>query len=126
MEFALVAPVLFLIIFASIEISRMYLLQNIAQDAAYDAARYAMVEGATTQDAVDKANESLSLFAAQGATVVVNNGSGIDNNSATISVRVTIPMKDNAFFLTPFYQGRNIETEMTIKRERYKGFYNAE
>lgn len=104
----------------------MYLLQNIAQDAAYDAARYAMVEGATTQDAVDKANESLSLFAAQGATVVVNNGSGIDNNSATISVRVTIPMKDNAFFLTPFYQGRNIETEMTIKRERYKGFYNAE
>lgn len=103
----------------------MSLLRNLAQDAAYDAARYAMVEGSTTQEAINKANETLSLFAAQNAEVVINGGQGINSNNSHISVTVTIPMGDNAFFMSQFYNGRDIVEEITLRMERYQGFFDG-
>ena len=50
-EFAISASVLFLIIMGCVELCRMSMLRNLAQDACYEAARYSMVEGATTDEA---------------------------------------------------------------------------
>ncbi len=103
----------------------MSLLRNLAQDAAYDAARYAMVEGATDQEAIDKANQTLAMFAAQNATVTINDGDGIDLNSQFLKVEVAIPMGDNSFFMTQFYSGRFIRESITMRMERYRGFFDG-
>jgi hypothetical protein len=125
LEFAIVAPVMFFIIFGSLELTRMAMLQHMAQDAAYDAARHAMVSGATVQEAIDKANETLDLFNAAGATVNVNGGHGLQTTDQFITVEITIPMEDNALFLRQFFAGRDIVASISLRRERYEGFYSG-
>ena len=46
-EFAIVAPIFFLIMLASFEFSRLNVIRHTADNAAYEAARHAMVPGAT-------------------------------------------------------------------------------
>lgn len=124
-EFAFIAPVLFLIVFGSIEITRMSLLLNLAQDACYDAARHAIVEGSNTSEAVAKAQSVLSLFATQNAQISINNGAGISADQRDLTVTITIPMRDNAFVLKQFYTGRFITASITMRMERYNGYYDG-
>lgn len=124
MEFAFVAPVLFLIIFGCFEITRMSLLLNLAQDACYDAARFCMVEGATEQEAIDRAQSVLSMMTATNAQVMINEGDGLHSSDKSINVSIVIPMEDNAFFLKQFYTGRYINASITLRVERYSGYYS--
>ena len=124
-EFALVASVLFMVIFGCVEFSRMILLRNMAQDAAYDAARYCMVEGATSTEAINRANAVLRKLAAKGAVVTVNNGVPITSASTDINVQIVIPMERNSLFFKPVFRNRNINVAISLKKERYLGVYNA-
>ena len=49
-EFAIVAPVFFLILFAMFEFSRVNVLRHTADNAAYEASRVAIIPGATAAD----------------------------------------------------------------------------
>ena len=57
-EFAIVANILFVLILAGFEFARLHLARNLVQDAAYFAARQAMVPGATVGDAEDEAERT--------------------------------------------------------------------
>ena len=124
LEFAVAAPVVFLVIFGCIEITRMSLLLNLAQDACYDAARHAMVEGATTSEATARAQQVLALFGTRNATIQINNGAGITSTSTHVQVSISIPMRDNAYVLKYFYTNRFINASIRLKVERYNGYYN--
>lgn len=124
-EFALVASVLFMVIFGCVEFSRMILLRNMAQDAAYDAARYCMVEGATSAEAISRANAVLRKAGAKGAVITVNDGVPITSASANVNVQIVIPMESNSLFFKPVFRNRNINVAMSLKKESYLGFYNA-
>ena len=123
-EFAIAGPALLLIIFSSFEFARMSLIRNLAQDAAYEAARYSMVEGSTEAEAIEQANSILNLMGARGTEVVINDGAGITGGS-TVKVHVSISMYENAFVIPLLYTGRYINAEMELRSERYDGFYNA-
>jgi Flp pilus assembly protein TadG len=123
-EFAVAAPVVFLVIFGCIEITRMSLLMNLAQDACYDAARHAMVEGASTSEATVRAQEVLAMFGTKNATIQINDGAGITSSSTHVQVSVSIPMRDNAYVLKYFYTNRFINASIKLKLERYSGYYN--
>jgi Flp pilus assembly protein TadG len=58
-EFALTAPIFFLFVLAAFEFGWMNVLRHTADNAAYEAARAAMVPGATAADATVKANNIL-------------------------------------------------------------------
>ncbi len=124
LEFAVAAPVVFLIIFGCIEITRMSLLLNLAQDACYDAARHAMVEGATTAEATARAQQVLALFGTRNATIQINNGAGITSTSTHVQVNISVPMRDNAYVLKYFYTNRFINASIKLKLERYTGYYS--
>jgi Flp pilus assembly protein TadG len=125
-EFAIVAPILFLLIFCAFEFARLCMIKNLAQDAAYEAARYAMVQGSDAQDAIDQANMVLATLGTRNVTVVVNDGAGIDEDTEAVKVAVTIPMKDNSFGLIPFVKDKTISAEITLIAERYNGFYASQ
>lgn len=123
-EFALVAQVVFILVFGAIEFSRLNMIRNLSQDAAYFAARNAMVPGATADEATDVANEILAYMNTQGATVDVNGGQGITTESETVSVTVTVPVDQNALFISGMSGNRQIVATATMRTERYDGYYN--
>ena len=61
-EFALVAPVFFLMVFICLEFIRLNMIRNLTQDAAYFAARRSMVPGATREEALAEANQVLGMM----------------------------------------------------------------
>lgn len=124
-EFALVAQVLFLFVFGAYEFSRLHVLRNLAQDAAYFAARDAMVPGATEVEATAYANEILSYMDTEGASILINDGAGITVDSEWITVQVTIPVAENAIFLSGLAGDRNIVANASMRSERYDGYFNA-
>ena len=125
-EFAIVANVMILIVFICIEFTRLNMMRNLTQDAAYFAARTAMVPGGTEADAIAEANRVLGIMNTQSATVTVNGGAGLDTDSRQIQVTVTVPISDNALFVPMFAGDKNLEATATMRTERYDGFYNGD
>ena len=125
-EFAGIAMVLFTLIFTSVEFSRLNLIRNLAQDAAYFAARNSMVPGATADEATAVANEILGYMNTQNASISINNGLGVTTASDEITVTVTVPIADNAFFISSFADNANIVATATMRTERYDGYYNPD
>ncbi len=124
-EFAFAAPALLLMIFLSFEFARMCLIRNLAQDAAYEAARFSMVEGATEEDATAKATDVMNMIGARGVEVVVNDGNPIVRGDQTVKVHVSVAMEENSLVLPWLYQGRFINAVIELRLERYDGFYDA-
>ena len=56
-EFAVVLPLLVLLVFGSVELTRGLMLRHSADNAAYEAARTAIVPGATAEEAITRATE---------------------------------------------------------------------
>ena len=126
-EFAIVAQVMFLIIFTCVEFCRLNMIRNLTQDAAYYAARDAMVHGATVAEAKSVANRILGAMGTRGVTVLINDDDTLDKDSDEINVTVTVPIDENALFLPKFTDQMNFTATATMRTERYDGFYvNAE
>ena len=123
-EFAMVAPIFFLVVFICIEFCRLNMIRNLTQDAAYFAARDCMVPGATSAEAIETANEILSFMNTQGATVVVNDDEEIDRESREISVRITVPLNENSFLVPKFTGDIEFTAVATMRTERYDGYYD--
>ncbi len=124
-EFAFAAPVLLLVVFGAFELARMSLIRNMAQDAAYEACRFCMVEGATAAEAVARAEEVIAMVGAKDVTVVINDGQPFNSASSQIRVNLSIPMESNALLLRYFFTGQYINAQIELNVERYSGFYDG-
>ncbi len=120
-EFAIIANLLFVMIFTCIEFARMNMARNLAQDAAYFAARAAMVPGATAEEAEAEATRIMSsMVDPSGFEVTV---SELNFNATQISVTVAVDLNSIALFTPMFLSNKTIATTAVIKTERYEGFY---
>lgn len=124
-EFAIAAPVLLLVTFGAFEVGRLNMIRSMAQDAAYEACRYCMVEGATAAEAEEKAKSVLALVGARGAVVTVNDGENFDRETQEVTVSVEIPMEQNALLMTGFCEDKYIRSTISLNMERYSGFYDS-
>jgi Flp pilus assembly protein TadG len=116
-EFAIVAPIFFLLMIASFEFSRLNVIRHTADNAAYEAARHAMVPGATASEAVTKANAILRTVGTRGARVTINPrvlGPDVD----TINVRVDVPLDQNGWIVPRFTKGSTMTAQSTLRTER--------
>ena len=112
-EFAIVAPIFFLLVLASLEFGRMNMIRHTADQAAYEAARYAMVPGATAAEARAKANSLLQIVGTRGATVTV-----IGPTDDEVTVNVSVPMNQNGWISPRFSKDHTIRATSTLKTER--------
>ena len=119
-EFAIVANILILLILTCMEFARMNMVRNLAQDAAYYAARHAIVPGATTAEAIDVAESVMSSMLSNGYTVTVSDLDA-DSNEATVTVEVDFT--EVAMFAPYFLSDATISTTARMHTERYDGFY---
>lgn len=116
-EFAIVAPVFFLILMASIEFSRVNVMRHTADHAAYEGARAAMVPGATAAEATQVANQVMSIVGTNGAVVSVD-PAVLSVGVNEVRVDIDIPLSQNTFVFPRFTSNRSIEATATLRTER--------
>jgi len=116
-EFALTASVFFLFLMAAFEFGWLSVLRHTTDNAAYEAARHAMVPGATVAEARDKANGLLSIVGARNATITVT-PSVLTTETEEVTVQIDVPMNSNGLILSRFTSGMTITGTSTLRTER--------
>ena len=116
-EFALTAPVFFLFLLAAFEFGWFNVMRHTADNAAYEAARHAMVPGATAAEARNKANSILNVVGTRGANVRVTPAT-VTPETDEITVTIDVPMNRNALILPLFMRNTTIQAASTLRTER--------
>jgi Flp pilus assembly protein TadG len=116
-EFAIVAPAFFILVIAAFEFGRLNVIRHTADNAAYEAARHAMVPGATASEAINEAQRILRIVGTRGAHIVVDPatlGPDVDE----ITVTVDVPMNQNGWITPRFTRNVTLRATSTLKTER--------
>ncbi len=116
-EFAIVVPVFFLLLTAAFEFSHLNVIRHTADNAAYEAARTAMVPGASVAEAVAKANSILAIVGTRGARVTVT-PSKLGPEVDTINVKIDVPLNQNGWIAPKFGRNRILTAQSTLRTER--------
>ncbi len=132
-EFAMIAPAFLFVVFCSIEFARMSMMRNLAQTAAYEGSRLAMMEGATPAAAEEEAARILARLGTRGADVDVVFEPEFDANGDLIEAKawvttvVQIPVSDNTWiFPRMMFDGSTMTSETRLRSERYRGFFDGQ
>ena len=116
-EFALTVPVFLLFLLASFEFGWMNVMRHTADNAAYEAARAAIIPGATAAEAVAKANRILNVVRVKGASVTVTPAT-ITNDTDQVTVAINIPMSSNGLVVPHFTGKKILRSTSTLQTER--------
>ena len=116
-EFAIVAPIFFLLIVSSLEFGRLNVIRHTADQAAYEAARAAMVPGATASEAVQAANSMLAIAGARDAQISVNPPT-LGPDDTQITVTIDIPLSKNGWITPRFTKNTVIHAVSRLRAER--------
>ena len=118
-EFAMVAPLLFLLIFGLIEFGRVVMVQQVLTNGAREGARVGVLDDSTKTDVQNTVNTYLSAAMITGATVTVtpdplsNAGYG-----DAVTVTVSIPFNKVSWLPSPMYlQTTTLSASTAMRRE---------
>lgn len=114
------ANIFLLMILTCMEFARLNMVRSLAQDAAYFAARHAIVPGATPEEAIEEADRIMSSMLSNGYEVTVND---INADAGEVTVTVAVDLYEVALFAPYFLPNSVIETTANMSTERYEGFF---
>jgi Flp pilus assembly protein TadG len=117
-ELALTIPILFTMVFASIEFGRAFLILNTAENAAYEGARRGIVPGATAADCQTVARQVIGAVGTQNVTVQVDPAT-IQLNTPEVEVTVSVPVDGNGYMFPIFLSGRTLVGKCRLTREKF-------
>ena len=116
-EFAVVAPVFFLVVLGIIEFGRMIMVQQVLTNAAREGARIAVLDSATTARVETRVTDYLASANLSGATVTITpnppNTAGFDQ---PVTVRVDVPFAAVSALSRPFLAGSTTLTAQSVMR----------
>jgi Flp pilus assembly protein TadG len=123
-EFAVVAPVLFFIVFGIIELSRTFMVKELLTEAARRGARAAIVEGATTSQIQTAAQNCLTTIGISGdqVSISVNDAplGSVDPSTAAagaeMTVVVSVPVSKVCWLPSPIFVSGTISGQFTLRR----------
>ncbi len=118
-EFALVAPVFFMVLLGMIEFGRMAMVQQVITNAAREGARIAVFDGATKSKVTTKVDEYLAAASIRGAKVGVSpDPPDSAGYGESVTVSVGVPFKDVSWLPAPFFLGgKTLQAESVMRRE---------
>jgi Flp pilus assembly protein TadG len=118
-EFAIVAPVFFLLIFGMIEYGRMVMVQQVITNASREGARLAVLDGATFDEIEEQVEEYLTSASIDPTNAVVEVLPDPPTSAAfgePITVTVSIPFSEVSWLPSPMYLGGKTLTANTVMR----------
>ena len=117
-EFAVVAPVLILILFGMIECGRMIMVQQSLATAAREGARAASLPGVTRSEARQVAEKFLIDVGVRGATVKVRQNAASVTHGEPFTVSISVPFKKVSWLRSPLFLGQStLRSSATMRRE---------
>ena len=114
-EFALVASLFFFVLFGMLEMSRMNMIRQTANNAAYEGARKCVVPGATASEATSTVQRLLQSIGVTGYTVTMT-PTVITSTTPEVTVQVSVPLNNN-MWMTPLFM-RDITVGATCRLTR--------
>ena len=119
-EFAVVAPLLFLFIFAMIEFGRMVMVEQILTNAAREGARRGILEQTTPSEVETLVSDYLTGSSVSGATVSVSPASFHQVGFGDpVTVTVSVPYGQVSWLPTPRFLGEtNLTAQSVMRGER--------
>jgi len=115
---AITLPVLLLLLFGFYELARANLLRNVAQGAAYEAAREVIVAGAHADDAEQVADDLLRIYGINSPQVTISPAT-ITSTTTDVAVTVSFPMQSITGFGNAFLSGVTLQGECQLQREGF-------
>jgi Flp pilus assembly protein TadG len=118
-EFAIIAPVFFLLILGMVEYGRMVMIQQVITNASREGARQAVLDGATTEGIQTLVADYLELgqVASTSAVLTVSPNPPTDAGFGDpITVTVAIPFDEVSWLPSPMYLGGQTMTATTVMR----------
>ena len=116
-EFAVVAPVFFLLIFGMIEFGRMVMVQQVITNGSREGARIAVLDGSSTGEVTSAVDTYLENASVAGANITVNpdppNSAGYGE---PVTVTVSIPFGQVSWLPSPMFLGGSTLTATTVMR----------
>ena len=117
MEFAVVAPLFFLLVFGMIEFGRMVMVQQVITNASREGARVAVLDGATTSEVDTAVANYLSSASVEGAEVSVNpDPPSSAGYGAPVTVVVSVPFDQVSWLPSPMFLGGSTMSATTVMR----------
>jgi Flp pilus assembly protein TadG len=121
-EFAIVAPVFFLLVFGMIEYGRMVMVQQVLTNASREGARYAVIQSTNDTNAVEtKVKDYLTsakLNAAASTVTVTWPASGGSGSAQPVTVSVSIPFGQVSWLPSPMFLSSTTPLEATSVMRR--------
>ena len=116
-EFAIVAPVFFLLVFGMIEYGRLVMVQQILTNASREGARRAVLDGATTAEVTTAVTTYLTNARISGSSVAVSpNPPNTAAFGAPVTVTVSVPFNQVSWLPSPIFLGGQTMTAASVMR----------
>jgi len=116
-EFAVVAPLFFLLILGMIEFGRMIMVQQVITNGSREGARVAVLDGATTTEVTNAVQAYLTNSAVNGAVVAVTpNPPSSAGYGEPVTVTVSVPFNQVSWLPSPMFLGGNTLVASTVMR----------
>lgn len=118
-EFAVVAPLLFAIVFGLVEFGRAIMVEQALVSAAREACRVAVLAGTTKTDVTNRATASLSAAGITNFTITMNPDPPSSASEGTpVTITVAVPFNNVTWLPAPIYLGgKNLTATSVMRRE---------
>lgn len=117
MEFAVVSPVFFLLIFGMIEYGRLVMVQQVLTNASREGARVGVLDGSTQADVTTAVNNYLTSARITTATVTVTpNPPSSAGYGAPVTVAISVPFNQVSWLPSPMFLGGKTMTATSVMR----------
>ncbi len=116
-EFAMTAPLLFMLLYAALELGHANMTFNAVEAACYEGARVGIVPGSNAAECQAAAERILSISKIRGANVTVT-PANLNTSTQSVQVRVTVPYAQPAIIPPTFTRLLTINRQCELQREQ--------
>ena len=115
-EMIFVVPLLFALLMAAIDFSRVNTIRNTSEIAAYQGARTGILPGRGASDIRAAVEDSLTMVDIVDAAVTIV-PSVVTDKTPRVTVTISTPVDSNLYAFSSFFRGRNVDSVCTLTRE---------
>lgn len=116
-EFALVAPIFFMLVLGMVEIGRAVMVRQVLTNASREGARRAVLDGAKAAEVTTFVTTYLANASVTGATVTFPQGNPeAAGYGVPVEVKVSVPFSQVSWVTAPMYLGGQTLSASTIMR----------
>ncbi|MCA9183735.1 MAG: pilus assembly protein [Planctomycetales bacterium] len=111
-------PIIFAMLLGAVDFSRANMIRNTLDNAAFEAARFATIPGATSAEITAIAQQTLDILSIQNATITVIPAT-IAGDTERVTVEISVPLRNNLYASSQLLSGITITESCSLTKEQF-------